>query len=170
VLIYLYTSRYQEDTKDARSSCIQRNVRVIPDLISLSPATHDIGTANDNRRHDLKVLFNGAWRRVSAYLFFINQSCLLFTCTFIVPFCYSSVSCCFHSFHCSSLNCLTVVMYRDVRTAAVDSKLPMDPSLTILGMCVRSPGHSNNAPLALWPSLVEKAVCPFTSCICWMSL
>jgi hypothetical protein len=153
VLIYLYASHYQKGT----TSCIQRSVKVIPDLISLSPAAHDICTANDNRRHDLKVFFNGAWRRVSVSLFFIYPQ--LPTHTLIAPFCYSSVSCCFHSF-LSSLNYLTVVMCRDVRTTAFDCKLPMDSSSTILGMCVRSSGRSDKATLALWPSLVEKAVCP----------
>jgi hypothetical protein len=40
----------------------------------------------------------------------------------------------------------------------IDSKLPMDPSSTILGMSVRSLARWNDTPAELWPSFVEKAV------------
>jgi hypothetical protein len=42
----------------------------------------------------------------------------------------------------------------------IDSKLPMDPSSTILGMSVRSLARWNDTPTELWPSFVEKAVSP----------
>jgi len=59
-----YITLQQLDARGAHSAHTRHVANVIPDLISLSPGGHDNGTANNVERYDLKVLFNGAWRRV----------------------------------------------------------------------------------------------------------
>jgi hypothetical protein len=63
-----YITLQQLDARGAHSAQTRHVANVIPDLIFLSPGGHDNGTANDVERYDLKVLFNGAWRRVRTSL------------------------------------------------------------------------------------------------------
>jgi hypothetical protein len=101
----------------------------------------------------MKVFFNGAWRRVSLFLWPQIPFAQLTVSSHPVV-CYRSVSC---SRSSHSYLKATLIHTSPCTYTVIDSKLPIDPSSTILGMSVRSDPYSDKAPV-LWPSLIEKAV------------
>ena len=101
-----------------------------PDLITLESTPPNSQWSNG--RHDLKILFNGAWRRVSPLPLLLDQN----------P--YPIIQICKRESQTPFFSVL-------ISTSAVDSKLPLDPSGAILGISTKQS--------VLWPSLVEKAVC-----------